>query len=205
MLAHGIAAGGLFLAVGVLQDRRGTTLMADFGGLWKQTPLFAASFLVIVLTAVGLPGLCGFVGEFLVLMGTFTAGKDWQAAGLHVPLFGQPALLASVATGAGILAAVYLLTMFQRVMFGSLDKTASREPMRDLGWRERFVFGVLVVAALFMGLMPQPIIERTSATVKALTSGYASRLAEARNNPDGPAHRITSGVRDPRAEGVQRF
>ena len=82
MLAHGISTGGLFLGVGVLYDRRHTRRLDDFGGLWKQMPVFAALFLVIVLASVGLPGLCGFVGEFLVLLGTFTADKGWQAAGL---------------------------------------------------------------------------------------------------------------------------
>ena len=81
MLAHGISTGGLFLAVGVLYERRHTRRLSDFGGLWKQMPVFAACFLVIVLASVGLPGLCGFVGEFLVLLGTFTAGKTWAASG----------------------------------------------------------------------------------------------------------------------------
>ena len=79
MLAHGISTGGLFFAVGLLYDRRHTRRLADFGGLWAKTPVFAALFLVIVLASVGLPGLCGFVGEFLVLIGTFTANKTWAA------------------------------------------------------------------------------------------------------------------------------
>jgi len=74
MLGHGIATGGLFFGVGLLYDRRHTRRLSDFGGLWKQMPTFAACFLVIVLASVGLPGLCGFVGEFLVLLGTFTSG-----------------------------------------------------------------------------------------------------------------------------------
>jgi NADH-quinone oxidoreductase subunit M len=194
MLAHGISTGGLFLAVGILYERRHTRLMADFGGLWKQTPMFAACFLVIVLASVGLPGLCGFVGEFLVLIGTFNAGKQWQAAGLAPPLFSHPALLAVLATGAVILAAVYLLTMFQRVMFGPLDKPENRDPkVRDLGPREGVVFALLMVAALVMGVLPQPIIERTSASVQALTSNYATRLAEERKNPDGPARQLKPG------------
>src|SRR5436190_11761493 len=83
MLAHGISTGGLFLGVGLLYDRRHSRKLADFGGLWAKMPVFSAMFLVIVLASVGLPGLCGFVGEFLVLLGTFTANKDWQANGLH--------------------------------------------------------------------------------------------------------------------------
>jgi NADH-quinone oxidoreductase subunit M len=193
MLAHGISTGGLFFAVGILYDRRHTRNLADFGGLWKQIPVFGACFLVIVLASAGLPGLCGFVGEFLVLAGTFTAGKDWQAAGI-APMFGHPALLAGLAATAVILAAVYLFTMFQRVMFGPLDKPENSDPkVRDLGLRERVVFGVLILAALAMGMVPQPILERTAASVKTLTASYRDRLAEAQKNPDGPARQVKPG------------
>ena len=95
MLAHGISTGGLFLGVGVLYERRHTRRLADFGGLWKQMPIFAACFLVIVLASVGLPGLCGFVGEFLVLLGTFTANKTWAATGM-VGYFPMPKLLGAI-------------------------------------------------------------------------------------------------------------
>jgi NADH-quinone oxidoreductase subunit M len=193
MLAHGISTGGLFLAVGILYDRRHTRLLGDFGGLWKQTPVFGACFLVIVLASAGLPGLCGFVGEFLVLSGTFTAGKDWQAVG-QVGMFDHPALLAGLAATAVILAAVYLLTMYQRVMFGPLDKPANQDPrVRDLGLRERTVFGIVVLAAVVMGVAPQPIIERTTASVRLLTAGYRDRLAEAIRNPKGLARQVKLG------------
>jgi NADH-quinone oxidoreductase subunit M len=208
MLAHGISTGGLFLAVGILYDRRHTRNLADFGGLWKKMPIFGACFLVLVLASAGLPGLCGFVGEFLVLAGTFTAGKDWQASGLAAPMFSHPALLAGLAATAVILAAVYLLTMYQRVMFGPLDKPENRDPqVRDLGLRERLVFGVLVLAALVMGLAPQPIIERTTASVQMLTAGFRDRLAEARANPDGPARRVIPGQRPAteEAKSARRF
>src|SRR3954447_22013903 len=120
MLGHGISTGGLFLAVGLLYDRRHTRRLSDFGGLWKQTPIFAACFLIIVLASVGLPGLCGFVGEFLVLLGTFTANKTWAATGM-VGFFPAPKLMGAIAALAVILAAMYLLTMYQKLMFGPLD------------------------------------------------------------------------------------
>ncbi len=206
MLAHGISTGGLFLAVGILYERRHTRLMAEFGGMWKQMPVFAACFLVIVLASVGLPGLCGFVGEFLILVGTFGAGKQWHTAGLASPLFSHPALLAALATTAVILAAIYLLTMYQRVMFGPLDKPENRDPhVRDITWRERAVFGLLIVAALFMGVLPQPIIERTSASVQTLTSGYVNHLAEASKNPDGPARQIKPGRPVAQGDTARRF
>src|SRR5689334_21917433 len=125
MLAHGISTGGLFFAIGLLYDRRHTRLLSDFGGLWKQTPTFAALFLIIVLASVGLPGLCGFIGEFLVLIGTFTANKTWSAVGM-AGYFPMPKLMGAIATSAVILAAMYLLTMYQKLMFGPLDKPENK-------------------------------------------------------------------------------
>ena len=204
MLAHGISTGGLFFAVGILYERRHTRSLGDFGGLWKQMPVFGACFLVIVLASAGLPGLCGFVGEFLVLSGTFTAGKDWLASGLVAPMFAHPALLAGLAATAVILAAVYLLTMYQRVMFGPLDKPENRE-LHDIGLRERLVLGVLVLAALGMGMAPQPILERTAASVQMLTANYRDRLAEARANPLGGARRVIPGQPTMPIETARRF
>jgi NADH:ubiquinone oxidoreductase subunit 4 (subunit M) len=84
--------------------------------------------------------------------------------------------------------------MFQRVMFGPLDKPENSDPkVRDLGLRERVVFGVLILAALAMGMVPQPILERTAASVKILTASYRDRLAEAQKNPDGPARQVKPG------------
>jgi NADH-quinone oxidoreductase subunit M len=193
MLAHGISTGGLFLAVGVLYDRRHTRKLADFGGLWARMPVFAAFFLVIVLASAGLPGLCGFVGEFLVLIATFTAGKAWQDNGM-APAFAHPALLAAISATAVILAAVYLFTMFQKVMLGPLDKPENRdEKVRDLGWTEKVVFAVIVVFALGMGVAPGPILNRSAASVDALLDNYRGRLAEARRQPEAPARMLDAG------------
>jgi NADH-quinone oxidoreductase subunit M len=189
MLAHGISTGGLFLAVGVLYDRRHTRRLDDFGGLWKQMPVFAACFLVIVLASGGLPGLCGFVGEFLVLLGTFNAGMGWRADGIP-PMFWRfdPMILAAVAATAVILAAMYLLTMYQKIMFGPLDKPENRDPsVRDISGRETFVFGAIIAAALVMGVWPKPILERTEASVKSVLGSYRERLLEAERNPNLPA------------------
>src|SRR3954465_8614738 len=186
MLAHGISTGGLFLAVGLLSDRRHTRRLSDFGGLWKQTPIFAACFLVIVLASVGLPGLCGFVGEFLVLLGTFTANKTWAAVGM-TGFFPYPKLIGAIAATAVILAAMYLLTMYQKLMFGPLDKPENRV-VRDIHGRETWVFGIVVVAALVMGLAPQPILSRSEKSVNAFIAGYRDRLADARRDPNAPAH-----------------
>src|SRR6185436_16775279 len=186
MLGHGISTGGLFLAVGLLYDRRHTRRLSDFGGLWKQTPRFAACFLIIVLASVGLPGLCGFVGEFLVLIGTFTANKTWHAVGMS-GYFPLPKLMGAISATAVILAAMYLLTMYQKLMFGPLDKAENRT-VRDIRGRETWVFGIVVVAALVMGVFPQPILSRSEKSVDAFIAGYRDRLQDARKAPDAPAH-----------------
>jgi NADH-quinone oxidoreductase subunit M len=186
MLAHGISTGGLFLAVGWLYDRRHTRRLADFGGLWKQTPIFAALFMVIVLASVGLPGLCGFIGEFLVLIGTFTANKTWAATGM-VGYFPAPKLVGAISATAVILAAMYLLTMYQKLMFGPLDKPENKA-VKDVHGRETWVFSIVVVAALVMGLYPQAILARSEKSVNAFITSYRDRLQDARRAPDAPAH-----------------
>jgi NADH-quinone oxidoreductase subunit M len=190
MLAHGIATGGLFLAVGILYDRRHTRKLSDFGGLWARMPVFAAVFLVIVLASAGLPGLCGFVGEFLVLVGTFNAGKVWREAG-QVGTLAHPALMAVVSATGVILAAVYLLTMYQKVMFGPLDKPANRdEHVRDLTLVEKLVFGTIVLCALGLGIAPGPVLDRSAGSVDALVASYHARLAESRRLPEAPARMV---------------
>jgi NADH-quinone oxidoreductase subunit M len=188
MLAHGISTGGLFLGVGLLYDRRHTRRLADFGGLWAKMPVFAACFLVITLASVGLPGLCGFIGEFMVLLGTFTADKTWAATGLQ-DFFPSPKLLGAISASAVILAAMYLLTMYQKIFFGPLDKPENRDPhVRDVHGSETWVFGIVVVAALFMGVFPQTFLSRSEASVESFMSGYRDRLAEASRTPDAPSH-----------------
>jgi NADH-quinone oxidoreductase subunit M len=188
MLAHGISTGGLFLGVGILYDRRHTRRLDDFGGLWKKMPIFAACFLVVVLASVGLPGLCGFVAEFMILLGVFTADRGWQATGLDGQMFPQPMLMGALSATAVILAAMYLLTMYQKVFFGPLDKPENRDPhVKDLTARETTVFGVIILAALAMGLWPKPILDHTQASVDSFLTNYRARLAEGRKNHDGPA------------------
>jgi NADH-quinone oxidoreductase subunit M len=143
MINHGISTGALFLLVGVIYERRHTRLIADFGGLWKPLPVFSSVFLVVTLSSIGLPGLNGFVGEFLVLLGAFRAQWWWGAL---------------AATGV-ILSAVYMLWMFQRVVFGPVTH-AENEKLSDLGTRERLVFAPLIVLIFWLGVMPQPFIDR---------------------------------------------
>ncbi|HTO90760.1 MAG TPA: NADH-quinone oxidoreductase subunit M [Candidatus Sulfotelmatobacter sp.] len=143
MLNHGISTGALFLLVGVVYERRHTRLISDFGGLWKPLPVFATVFLIVMLSSIGLPGLNGFVGEFLVLIGAFRtqhAWAIWAASGV-------------------ILSAVYMLWMFQRVIFGPVTHSEN-EKLSDLTLREKLVFAPLLVLILWMGVMPQPFLDR---------------------------------------------
>lgn len=149
MLNHGLSTGGLFLAVGAIYERRHTRLIAEFGGLWARLPVYAAIFLTVVLSSVGLPGLNGFVGEFLILLGAFA----------------RYPLAAAVGTTGVILGAVYLLWMFQRVMFGPL-KNPKNEGLSDLSWREVAMFAPLIVAFFVMGLYPKPFFERMEPAVR---------------------------------------
>jgi NADH-quinone oxidoreductase subunit M len=137
MLNHGVSTGGLFLIVGMLSDRRHTRLIAEYGGIKTVAPHLVAAFLVITLSSIGLPGLNGFVGEFLILLGAFR----WD-----------PRLAAVAATGI-VLSAVYMLWMFQRVNFGPLtnEKNAA---MPDLRAREWVILVPIIAASILMGVLP---------------------------------------------------
>jgi NADH-quinone oxidoreductase subunit M len=143
MLNHGVSTGALFLLVGVIYERRHTRLIADFGGLWKPLPVYAAVFLVVMLSSIGLPGTNGFVSEFLVLLGAFRTQPLWAA----------------VAAVGVILSAVYMLWMFQRVMFGPLTRPEN-EQLADLSMRERLVFAPILILIVWMGVAPQPFLDR---------------------------------------------
>src|ERR1044072_1044634 len=143
MLNHGVSTGALFLLVGVVYERRHTRAIADFGGLWKGVPVFSALFLVVTLSSIGLPGTNGFVGEFLVLLGAFRTSFAWAAVG---------------ATGV-ILSACYMLWMFQRVAFGPVTHEENQR-LRDVTLRERLVFAPLLLLIFWMGVAPQPFLDR---------------------------------------------
>jgi NADH-quinone oxidoreductase subunit M len=136
---HGISTGALFLIVGVLYERRHTRLISEFGGLSTPMPNFAAVYLIITLSSLGMPLLNGFIGEFTILRGAFEVNKAWAAWG---------------ALGV-ILGAAYLLWLFQRVMFGPVTK-AENEKLPDLNWREYATLLPLVALAFWIGIYPKP-------------------------------------------------
>src|SRR6267142_1806293 len=151
MVNHGLSTGALFLMVGMIYERRHSRLIADFGGLWRVVPAFSAVFLVVVLSSLGLPGLNGFVGEFLILVGAFQR-SPWRAA---------------VATSGIIFAAVYMLWMYQRVIFGDVTHEANRG-LRDLTTREWAVLVPVVTLIVWIGVYPAAFTGKTETTVEAL-------------------------------------
>jgi NADH-quinone oxidoreductase subunit M len=151
MVNHGLSTGALFLLVGMLYDRRHTRMIADFGGLAKVMPVYAAFFLVVALSSLGLPGLNGFVGEFLVLLGAFQTLPVYAIVG---------------ATGV-ILSAVYLLWMYQRAMFGEVTHKENQR-LRDLAPREVAVLAPIVLAIVWIGVYPQPLLKRMEASTKSV-------------------------------------
>jgi NADH-quinone oxidoreductase subunit M len=140
MVNHGISTGGLFLLVGMLYERRHTKALDAFGGIWKALPLFGAISLVVTLSSMGLPGLNGFVGEFTILLGTFGS----TTLGFGFALF---------ATLGVILAAIYMLYMFQKIYLGELDKEENKnlEPMH---WTELAVMVPILILIFWIGLQP---------------------------------------------------
>jgi NADH-quinone oxidoreductase subunit M len=150
MINHGVSTGALFLIVGILYERRHTRLIEEFGGLSKVLPMYATIFLIVTLSSIGLPGTNGFVGEFLILLGAFKTTK---------------VLTVFAATGV-ILAAVYMLWMFQRVMFGKVTNEKNLH-LRDLNGREVAYLLPLLVMVFWIGVYPQTFLRKMDASVQA--------------------------------------
>ena len=160
MVNHGVSTAALFLLVGMIYERRHTRRIDELGGLQKAAPVMAAMFTVVMLSSIGLPGLNGFVGEFLVLVGTFNAHR-W---------------LAVAATGGVILAALYLLWAYQRVFHGPAD--GGNAEMRDSNLREGLVMAPLLALIVAMGIYPKPVIERMEPAVDALVAHVEAHVDE---------------------------
>ncbi len=159
MINHGLSTGALFLIVGMIYERRHTRDMDAFGGLWKIMPVYGALTLIVTLSSMGLPGLNGFVGEFAILLGAWEAG---QAGGP----FGSYWYAGLAAIGV-ILAAVYMLFMFQKMFLGPVDKDENRN-LKDLNWREIATLVPLLVFIFWIGLYPKPFFELMAPSVEKL-------------------------------------
>ena len=159
MVSHGLVAGGLFLMVGMIYERRHTRELAAYGGLARLMPAFALFFMLLTLASIGLPTTSGFTGEFMVLLGAFeTAWPQWQQ-GEALPL-----VLAASAVLGVVLGAWYMLAFAQRLLFG--EPRESHGPAVDLGARERLILALIVAAVFAIGLHPQPLLERTEAAAR---------------------------------------
>lgn len=159
-LSHGISTGALFLLVGVIYERRHTREISEFGGLAARMPLYTTVFVIIAMASAGLPGLNGFVGEFLILLGTFTTNTfayTYMKSNAGV-------MFAAIGATGVILAAVYLLWMVKRVFFGPLRNPAN-QVLEDLSIRERLVYAPLVAMVVFMGVYPQYFLSRMAPSV----------------------------------------
>jgi NADH-quinone oxidoreductase subunit M len=161
MISHGISTGALFLLVGMIYERRHTRLIEDYGGIARVVPLFSLVLTVVALSSIGLPGLNGFVGEFLVLLGSFSA-YPWATG---------------IATTGVIFAAAYLLWALQRMIFNRLDKPEN-EHLTDLTRRELAVMVPLIVGIVWLGLFPGPVLRRMEpATQRFVEAAESNRRA----------------------------
>ena len=167
MVNHGLSTGALFLLIGMIYERRHTRMIEEFGGLSRTLPRFALCFLIVTMSSIGLPGLNGFVGEFLILTGTFHAHKGFAA----------------LATLGVILAAVYMLWMWQRVMWGT-SRRDENLTLNDIGCREMAILVPIILLILWIGLNPNPLLRRMDASVIHLLEGMRSATSEVQgSNP----------------------
>ena len=146
---HGISTGALFLIVGIVYERRHTREISEYGGLSKTMPVYAAVFLIMTMSSIGLPTLNGFIGEILILQGIFVVSKWWAAV---------------AATGI-VLGAAYMLWLYQRTMFGTIDNPKN-EGLADLNMRELATFVPLIILAVWIGLYPSPFLRRLETSVE---------------------------------------
>ena len=163
-LNHGISTGALFLLVGVVYERRHTREISEYGGLSKVMPVYAAIFLIMTMSSIGLPTLNGFIGEVLILQGIFVVSKVWAAF---------------AATGI-VLGAAYMLRLYQQTMFGEVTNPKN-ERLADLNFREFCTFAPLLFLAVWIGLYPKPFLDRLETSVDhvmvRVNSDYTPRLA----------------------------
>jgi NADH-quinone oxidoreductase subunit M len=169
-LNHGISTGALFLLVGVVYERRHTREISEYGGLSKVMPVYAAVFLFMTMSSIGLPTLNGFIGEFLILQGAFVHSIMWAA----------------FAASGVVLGAAYMLYLYQRTMFGKVENPKN-EKLADLSLREFATFAPLIVLAVWIGLYPKPFLDRLQTSVQhvvlRVSPEYTNAYAECNPTP----------------------
>jgi NADH-quinone oxidoreductase subunit M len=177
MVNHGISTGALFILVGVIYDRRHTRLASEYGGIAKVMPIYAALFVVFTMASIGVPGTNGFVGEFMVIMGTIVSQPlgRWATSQAAVAAFGV------------ILAAVYMLSVVQKVFFGPLDNPKNAK-LTDLNVRETIALAPLLVLVFVLGLFPNIILGRMHDSVTGVIGRYVEgRIAYQEHEGQGQA------------------
>ena len=176
MVNHGLSTGALFLLVGWVYERRHTRQISELSGLAKVAPVMAAVFTVVMLSSIGLPGLNGFVGEYLVLIGTFVTHRWWAVVG----------------TSGVIIAALYLLWAYQRVFHG--EPQGDNASMPDMTWKERAVMAPLLVGIVFLGVYPKPVTDRIGPSVDIVTA-HVCEVANECHRDLAPASPEAAGAR----------
>jgi NADH-quinone oxidoreductase subunit M len=162
MLNHGVSTGALFLFVGFIYERRHTRMISEFGGLATPMPWFSTLFVIASLSSIGLPFLNGFIGEFLILLGSWTSNAI------------EHAWIATMLAATGVIwAAVYMLWMLQRVVFGKVTNPENAK-LKDLNSREIGLLIPLLVLMLFMGVYPRVFLDRSRASVEEVRSRVAA-------------------------------
>lgn len=183
MVNHGLSTGALFMLVGILYERRHTRLIADFGGLSKTVPVLGGIFLFVVLSSIGLPGLNGFVGEFLILLGTFIGYRWWVV----------PAAFGVV------LAAVYLLWPYKRIFHGEATREENRV-IPDLRPREIGMLVPMLALIVTIGVYPKPFLERIEPSAEKVIRQMNETVDPAANVAGGPS---LKDVPEPREEAAE--
>jgi NADH-quinone oxidoreductase subunit M len=183
MLNHGVSTGALFLLVGVIYDRRHTRLIQEFGGLAKVMPIYAVLFVIVTMSSIGVPGTNGFVGEFMIILGTFVS----QTLGPQAKLQGTLAALGV------ILAAVYMLHVVQKMFFGPLDNPKNKR-LRDINPREVVALAPFIALIFVIGFFPNLFLSRMTASAQVVAERYREGLSAFRDtSPD-----TTKSVLSPR-------
>jgi NADH-quinone oxidoreductase subunit M len=163
MLSHGISTGALFLCVGIIYERRHTREIAEFGGIATPMPVYSTLFTFIALSSLGLPLLNGFIGEFLILIGTFSSSVPYART------------FAVIGASGVILSAVYLLWMLQRVVFGEVDKPENAK-LEEMDWRERAALIPLVAMAILMGIVPMLFLRASQPSVNGVRDAVEGKV-----------------------------
>jgi NADH-quinone oxidoreductase subunit M len=167
MVNHGLSTGGLFLCIGMLYERTHTRKLDEMGGLAKTMPMLSGVFLVVVLSSLGLPGLNNFIGEFLVVIGSFAANHVYGA----------------IAASGALLAAIYLLWPFQRVFYGPLNQAHAHHP--DMNKREWAYMTPILASLLVVGLVPNLLLNKINPTTDKIVDQMQSSVQPSPANASG--------------------